>query len=72
MGALFLQTKKIFFKKIVYLRNHGQSKKYIHNYVGFNARLDTIQAAVLLVKLNNIKKLLNLRKLKAKQLFFWT
>lgn len=68
-GAVFTNKKNIF-KKIVYMRNHGQSKKkYIHNYVGFNARLDTIQAAVLLVKLNNIKKLLNLRKLKANNYF---
>ena len=65
-GAVFTNNKKIY-KKIFYLRNHGQSKKkYIHEYVGLNARLDTIQAAILLVKLNKIKKLLNLRNLKAK------
>ena len=64
-GAVFTNKKNIF-KKIISLRNHGQSKKkYIHDYVGFNARLDTIQAAILLVKLNKIKKLLTLRKLKA-------
>ncbi|WP_262590229.1 DegT/DnrJ/EryC1/StrS family aminotransferase [Candidatus Pelagibacter communis] len=64
-GAVFTNNKNIF-KKITYLRNHGQTnKKYIHNYVGFNARLDTIQAAVLLIKLNKIKKLLKLRTSKA-------
>jgi dTDP-4-amino-4,6-dideoxygalactose transaminase len=33
------------------LREHGQSRKYEHTYVGYTARLDTIQAAVLLRKL---------------------
>lgn len=32
-------------------RNYGQSKKYYHDVVGWNARLDTVQAAVLGVKL---------------------
>ena len=32
-------------------RNHGQSKTYIHEYVGGNFRLDALQAAVLSVKL---------------------
>ncbi len=68
-GAVFTNKKKIF-QKIFFLRNHGQTKKkYIHNYVGLNARLDTIQAAILLVKINKIKKLLRLRNLKAKNYF---
>jgi len=68
-GAIFTNEKKIS-KKIFSLRNHGQSKKkYFHDYIGLNARLDTIQAAVLLVKLKKIKKLLKLRHLKAKNYF---
>ena len=33
------------------LANHGQSQKYHHQYVGLNSRLDTLQAALLRVKL---------------------
>jgi len=40
--------------KIALLRNHGRIKKYDHEYEGYNCRLDTIQAAVLRVKLKYI------------------
>lgn len=36
------------------LRVHGSSKRYYHEYVGINSRLDEIQAAVLLVKIKYI------------------
>ena len=38
-------------EKVRQLRNYGQSKKYHHDQLGFNHRLDSIQAAVLNVKL---------------------
>lgn len=34
------------------LRVHGQSKRYYHTRVGFNGRLDTLQAAILLAKMD--------------------
>ncbi len=36
------------------IANHGQSKRYYHDMVGCNSRLDTIQAAVLKIKLREL------------------
>ncbi len=38
-------------EKIRMITNHGQTKKYIHDMIGCNSRLDSIQAAILGVKL---------------------
>ncbi|WBV61574.1 DegT/DnrJ/EryC1/StrS family aminotransferase [Chryseobacterium camelliae] len=42
--------------KIRMIANHGQEKKYYHKVLGCNSRLDTIQAAVLKVKLKHLDK----------------
>jgi UDP-2-acetamido-2-deoxy-ribo-hexuluronate aminotransferase len=44
------------------LRLHGQSKRYHHQYIGMGGRLDTIQAAILNVKLKYYPKDLALRQ----------
>ena len=38
-------------KKIRMLRDHGQAKKYYHDLIGWNARMDGLQGAILSVKL---------------------
>ncbi len=49
-------------QKIRELAIHGSPKRYAHNEIGYNSRLDTIQAAILNVKLNSISKWIKLRK----------
>jgi len=49
------------------LRNHGQTRMYDASFLGYNSRLDSIQAAVLLVKLKHIDKFNKLRRKVAAQ-----
>lgn len=49
-GAVFTNDKNLA-EKVAMIANHGQKKKYHHDIIGVNSRLDTIQAAVLNVKL---------------------
>ncbi|HEV7620914.1 MAG TPA: DegT/DnrJ/EryC1/StrS family aminotransferase [Flavisolibacter sp.] len=48
--------------KIQMIANHGQSKKYYHDIVGCNSRLDTIQAAILEVKLKYLDSYIKARQ----------
>ena len=47
------------YEKADLLRNHGQKKKYIHETVGYNSRLDSIQASILNLKLKDHEAFLN-------------
>jgi UDP-2-acetamido-2-deoxy-ribo-hexuluronate aminotransferase len=49
-GALFTRNKDLA-EKIKMMANHGQRIKYHHDVIGVNSRLDTLQAAILNVKL---------------------
>ena len=52
-GAVFCQDDELA-AKIAMIANHGQKVKYHHSAIGCNSRLDTIQAAVLDVKLKHL------------------
>lgn len=52
-GALYTNSAELG-STIRKIANHGQAKKYHHELVGVNSRLDTIQAAVLGVKLQHL------------------
>ncbi len=47
-GGMITTSKKLYYEKLMLLRNNGSIKKYYHKLKGRNARLDNIQAAVLL------------------------
>ncbi|GAA3996756.1 DegT/DnrJ/EryC1/StrS family aminotransferase [Hymenobacter fastidiosus] len=52
-GALFTQDAARA-QLLRQLANHGQTRKYHHEYIGLNSRLDTLQAALLRVKLRHL------------------
>jgi UDP-2-acetamido-2-deoxy-ribo-hexuluronate aminotransferase len=49
-GAIFTNSDELA-ETLRMIANHGQRKKYYHSVIGINSRLDTIQAAILNVKL---------------------
>ncbi|WP_163716116.1 DegT/DnrJ/EryC1/StrS family aminotransferase [Mangrovibacterium lignilyticum] len=54
-GAVFTNNPDLALK-IKALRQHGQTERYHHNLLGLNSRLDTIQAAILRVKLRHLDR----------------
>jgi UDP-2-acetamido-2-deoxy-ribo-hexuluronate aminotransferase len=52
-GAIFTNDDRLA-SRIQMIANHGQSKRYYHDVVGCNSRLDTIQAAILSIKLGRL------------------
>ncbi len=60
-GAIFTNDDALA-NKIRKIANHGQSVRYVHDIVGCNSRLDSIQAAVLGVKLKELDNYCNARR----------
>jgi hypothetical protein len=50
-GGMIATNDRDIYEKARSLRKHGAKERYTHYYIGHNSRLDTIQAAVLRVKL---------------------
>ncbi len=55
-------TNKEHFDKLLMLRNYGQSKRYYHDIIGINSRLDEMQAAILTCRLPYLKEWNNRRR----------
>lgn len=64
-GGMILLDDSAVTADIRKLRNHGSRGMYRHECVGFNSRLDEIQAAILLVKFRRIDAYNDLRRQKA-------
>lgn len=60
-GGIIVTKNKDLYEKLGMLHNLGQSEKYDHRILGFNSRLDEIQAAILRVKLTHLNEWNNRR-----------
>lgn len=60
-GAIFTNDDALA-AKMKMVANHGQSKRYYHDVVGCNSRLDTVQAAILNIKLRELDNYIAARR----------
>lgn len=65
-GAV-VTNNSILAEKIKNLRDHGQTQKYLHQQIGWNARMDGVQAAVLSVKLKYLNDWNSIRRQHARR-----
>lgn len=64
-GAIFTNNDEIA-NKLRCIVNHGMSIRYYHDYIGVNSRLDSIQAAILNIKLQYLDEYNTRRQIAAK------
>ncbi|NBB22932.1 aminotransferase class I/II-fold pyridoxal phosphate-dependent enzyme [Runella sp. CRIBMP] len=60
-GAVYTQSPELA-RKARMIANHGQEKKYIHEMIGINSRLDSLQAAILTEKLRYLDEYTHARQ----------
>jgi dTDP-4-amino-4,6-dideoxygalactose transaminase len=60
-GGAVLTADPSLHEKVMMLRNYGSPEKYLNRYIGYNSRLDEIQAAFLSIKLKSLDEI-NRRK----------
>ena len=65
-GGIVVTNNEEIAQSIMALRNYGESTKYHHSLIGYNSRLDEIQAAVLRVKLRHLYEWIEARRKNAK------
>jgi UDP-2-acetamido-2-deoxy-ribo-hexuluronate aminotransferase len=60
-GGAIMTNDEALAAQLRMVANHGQSKRYYHDVVGCNSRLDTLQAAILEIKLKHIEEYISAR-----------
>ena len=60
-GAMFTNDDALA-EKLKMIASHGQSKRYYHDVVGCNSRLDALQAAILDIKLKHLDEYIDARR----------
>jgi len=65
-GGAVLTRSEPLAERLKMIRNHGQKVKYTHEIIGINSRLDTLQAAILDVKLKHLDSFTAARQALAK------
>ena len=60
-GAIFTHDDALA-EKLRMIANHGQAERYYHSVIGVNSRLDSIQAAILNIKLQHLDEYCNARR----------
>lgn len=61
-GGMIVTNDDALAEQVRMLRNHGSKVRYHHDLIGYNSRLDEIQAAILRVKLKHIDRFNQLRR----------
>ncbi|MFH1258621.1 MAG: DegT/DnrJ/EryC1/StrS family aminotransferase [Elusimicrobiota bacterium] len=61
-GGMIVTNDEEVYKKIKKLHLHGAGEKYVHELIGINSRLDTLQAAIVRVKLKYLDQWIKRRR----------
>jgi dTDP-4-amino-4,6-dideoxygalactose transaminase len=65
-GGMVVTSNRDIYQKVKLLRQHGAEEQYNHKVLGFNSRLDEMQAAILGVKLKYLDEWNDIRRERAK------